>query len=245
MLRFGLAPLFRAPLVRSCAAAAVRQLPTAAGTSALALARPQLRSMATVKQPLHRRMHIIARRSLIIGGVVVVTGGAAWILYRVSRYMSSLNFYHVSTFGAYVGGIVTSAAIFAGFFIYRRFTAVHPEELFRETFRKVSTNPAILARMGTGKVQPGRFKAFSNTGGIHLDRSSWLPRPRIEPMGLQLIYQLVGKDSATAMVSVSTMRCPGRKYRIKSLVVDFVDGQRMILAGKESDIVYRGIIRLR
>lgn len=39
--------------------------------------------------------------------VVVGTGVVVHIAYRVSRFMSSLNFMHVSSFGFYVGGVAT------------------------------------------------------------------------------------------------------------------------------------------
>ena len=64
---------------------------------------------------------------------------------------------------------------------------------------------------------------------------------------LQLMFQVLGEKGVTAMVSVAVRRrVPwSRALEFASIAVDLPTGERLLLKGRNEDVVFQGYTRLR
>eukprot|EP00054_Salpingoeca_dolichothecata_P035558 m.5705 g.5705 ORF g.5705 m.5705 type:complete len:283 (+) comp5602_c0_seq2:84-932(+) len=239
----------------TCLPSALR--PTAVRSFSL-LARPLIRQQAFSKSFLYTQVRTAAAQRqemktlgtrLKFAGVcvaaTVVGGGLVYMIYRVSAFFSRLSLIDVTGFGFFCGGIVTTLLGVSLFLFGRRFLSMHPEAVYKEVMQRVTSDALVKHRLGSN-IMPGKFKAYAYKGGLIFDaRKSVLgvPCPRFETPGLEMIFQLQGSNMG-AMVSVDALNSK-RHPEFLSLAVDFADGDRLVMAGGNDDVIFQGTVRLR
>ena len=58
------------------------------------------------------------------------------------------------------------------------------------------------------------------------------------------MFQMNGTHSS-AMVSLEVYKRTAKGIKFKSLAVDFVNGERLLLKGRQEDVIFKGVTRLR
>lgn len=93
-------------------------------------------------------------------------------------------------------------------------------------------NSDVRSLVGT-YLQKGQLSAHSYSGGLHWKLpqfSSWTSLLPVgyKPLSVKLLFQVIG-DKNTGLVSLEMDR-----QDFKYLLIDFSDGQRLILKGKDN-----------
>lgn len=116
------------------------------------------RGLATGTAP--KKSNYLVERAKIAGAITAGALGVGIIgygMYRTTQFMSSLTFVHVSSFGFYVGGVVSAGLMLGAFYLARRYTSVQPDQLFNDALRRVTKHPAIKKELGEPVGRSGRL----------------------------------------------------------------------------------------
>lgn len=160
--------------------------------------------------------------TLLVGaGLATVTAGVV-----VYRYVHSEGFRRkTNVVAAYALGIGSGVAAVYAVYLARRFALPNPSHALMGVLPTLRANPEVRSVVGSN-LRPGHFKAYSYIG----------IRPRI----LQVMFQVCGEHSS-AMVTLQTLsRSKGSPIEYKTLIVDFPNGERLLLKGTGENVVFQG-----
>eukprot|EP00049_Salpingoeca_infusionum_P000274 m.38646 g.38646 ORF g.38646 m.38646 type:complete len:295 (+) comp10218_c0_seq1:295-1179(+) len=201
------------PALRACA----RRFPS----SSVYLAQP-VRTKATalvqISKSIRPLMYITAASAVVAVG--------AYMVYRTTVFMGSLNFKHITKFGFYLGGVFSTLLVFGIALLWRKYGMLHPDRLHQCVLTRIAGNRLVMDKLGAN-LYSSKFRAYYATGGFQLKRKFFvLPFISYQPRGLQLLFQLQGSKSS-AMCSVDAYATGRSKdVMLKSLALDFDDGDR-------------------
>lgn len=174
---------------------------------------------------------------------MLLGGTFTWVAYKVSKWSTFDAMY----WGAYLGGAASAVLASAVIILGRRMLFLHPEQVFRGVLRVARDSPITQHHLGRD-VTPGTFRAYAHTGGFFFDRTKpvlgFIPRPSYRKQGLQILFQLQGKDAGQqGLVSCEVSRHIGRgPLEITSLSLDLQNGERLVWGNSTTEHQHASVV---
>lgn len=186
-----------------------------------------------------------------IGGVGVAVYYILKSGFNIADFMAATSFYDVATV-SFVAGNASMGAVAVVLAYASRLFTIRPELVYKQVFKRLQKDVRVNELLGGG-LSAGKFRAYTlNPGGFAVlseegksvdDYSGWERFWR--PQKMQMMFQVSGK-SDDAMVSFEGQKLLDGSMQFNSVVLDVMEsGERVVLEGDGSIVIYQGKIKLR
>ncbi|KAL5468707.1 hypothetical protein EMCRGX_G029816 [Ephydatia muelleri] len=130
----------------------------------------------------------------------------------------------------YLAGVGSGLAAVGAFFLSRRLAFPNPNHALMSVLPTLRANPEVRSIVGSN-LKPGLFKTYSYIGGF---------RPRAQ----QTMFQVCGEHSSAMVTLQVPPQSKGIPVQCKTLIVDFANGERLVLKGTAESVVFQGYTTL-
>eukprot|EP00731_Ephydatia_muelleri_P016942 Em0010g40a len=157
---------------------------------------------------------------LLVGaGFATITAGAV-VYHYVQDYVHTKDFRkrRASSFCVHV------------MFPNRSLAFPNPNHALMSVLPTLRANPEVRSIVGSN-LKPGLFKTYSYIGGF---------RPRAQ----QTMFQVCGEHSSAMVTLQVPPQSKGIPVQCKTLIVDFANGERLVLKGTAESVVFQGYTTL-
>eukprot|EP01006_Ploeotia_vitrea_P065664 TRINITY_DN93609_c0_g1_i1.p1 TRINITY_DN93609_c0_g1~~TRINITY_DN93609_c0_g1_i1.p1 ORF type:complete len:333 (-),score=53.71 TRINITY_DN93609_c0_g1_i1:1035-2033(-) len=204
-------------------------------------------------------MYFYFKKYLVVNSIIAFVMIVCWVFYKGWRLMSSYSVLSAMKLGWILGFMSAFVAMGMGLVI-RNWIVIHKDLVYRHVLKRVVNDPNVKTLLGgrSPKISSSHFTAYHETGGMmHKMKSiqragdiSYKTLLATQPRRLQLLFQIESDQTQrVAMVSCDVhkkRRLMGSQLHYKSIAVDCMDtGDRVLLEGGDSDVIYKGIVKLR
>ena len=140
-------------------------------------------------------------------------------------------------------GLLAGLACFPALRYYRKWRLPTPKKIQSAVLPMLRANADIRKMLGTS-LEPGLLSTHSYQGGYQwksprfnkTDSLKSLIPFSYKPSSIRLLFQIIG-DKSAGMVSLEMTSGATNRYDLyKYMIIDFNDGQRLILKGDEKSI---------
>eukprot|EP00667_Euglena_gracilis_P017507 EG_transcript_18464 len=174
---------------------------------------------------------------------VIIFGG--WLFYKGYKWMAGLSISSFFKIG-FTAGFCTAVAAGVVAVVVARGIRINPDQVTRHVLDLLQNDSLVKARMA-GSPTLGNFSVSNSSGGIFSGVQSIQELNPVKLLSaparrLQMMCEVTGESGESALVSVDVLKPKtfSHALRYKSITVDFPNGDRHILAGTETDVLYKG-----
>lgn len=133
-------------------------------------------------------------------------------------------------------GLATGVMVFPLIRLSRRMSLPNPKALKTSLLPMIRANNEVRSSIGSS-LNPGLLSAYSYGGGLQwrlpsLKKGGLSPLTYSSPK-LSLLFQLNG-DRGSGLVTVETSRSSKKRGYVDTLMVDFSNGERLVIKGETS-----------